>query len=93
MSTKWRNKAGWYSAYVKLRKNYLEHNAVHNAGKCQIQIEGVCTGVATSVHHLLGMEVVSPLDTRYWQAACQPCNSKVGDPLAKDPPHMGNTLY
>jgi 5-methylcytosine-specific restriction endonuclease McrA len=87
MSTAWRNKAGWYSTYVRMRRDYLAHNQAENGGRCALAIEGVCTTTATQVHHVLGIQV-SKLDVEYWLPACAPCNNKVGDPARHSPPHV-----
>jgi hypothetical protein len=46
--------------------------------RCQLRIEGVCTGMATCVHHTLGKRYGD--DPAHLVAACQPCNARVNDP-------------
>lgn len=87
MSTAWKNKAGWYSKYVRMRKPYL---AAHP--RCGLSIPDICGGKSTQVHHVLGV-ANAPLDMDYWIAACAPCNQSVGDPTVHDPPHVRTTFW
>lgn len=52
--------------------------------RCQVQLEGVCTGRATCVHHTLG-RAVSGDDPRYLVASCNECNTAVGEPRKYEP--------
>lgn len=52
--------------------------------RCRVQIEGVCTGRATCVHHVHGRAVTGD-DPRYLVASCDPCNQAMGDPTKYDP--------
>jgi 5-methylcytosine-specific restriction endonuclease McrA len=46
---------------------------------CQVRIRGVCTGVATCVHHTLGRAVTGD-DPRFLVASCRSCNLRIGEP-------------
>lgn len=72
-------------AYQRLRARLLEENRQTNQGRCTLQIEGVCTGQATQIHHSLGVGVTGH-DPRYMQPACKECNLHVGDPLSQPNP-------
>jgi 5-methylcytosine-specific restriction endonuclease McrA len=52
--------------------------------RCRIHIEGICTTIATQVHHTRPRTVVGD-DERYLQAACKACNLHVGEPGRHDP--------
>jgi hypothetical protein len=80
-STRWR----------KLRAAVLRANASHNRGRCTIACDvmcprherpcvGVCTGVATVVHHTKGKAYGDRIEDL--AAACAACNAHVGDPGA-----------
>jgi hypothetical protein len=86
MSTAWKDRrGGWYHEYRKRRAVFMDDNALHNGGECQLHIAGVCTGTATTVHHVLGIGV-DKLDVRYWKAACAKCNARIGDPNRRTQP-------
>jgi hypothetical protein len=53
--------------------------------RCRLRIAGVCTDVATCVHHTLGRAVTGD-DPAYLVASCDPCNKHVGDPARKPDP-------
>ncbi len=61
-------------AWRKIREQVLERDR----RVCRLRLPG-CTYVATAVHHTVGRQV-SGDDPRYLVAACQPCNTKIGDP-------------
>lgn len=52
---------------------------VRDGYRCQLRIESVCTGMATTVHHVKGRRVTGD-DPEHLVAACRPCNLHVGDP-------------
>lgn len=56
---------------ILLRDQYL----------CQVKLAGVCVEHADQVHHTMG-KAQTGSDPRYLQAACSPCNARVGDPAA-----------
>lgn len=77
----------------KIRAEILAKNQRENSGRCQLGIPGVCTRVATVVHHTLGKSVTGD-DPRYQVATCARCNQHVGDPMASpDPPAVGVTQW
>lgn len=41
---------------------------------CKARIQGICTGVATEVHHQAGRENDLLLDERYWLPSCRGCH-------------------
>jgi 5-methylcytosine-specific restriction endonuclease McrA len=84
MSTSWAK--GSTTAWRKIRAAVL----LRDRHRCRLTIEGVCTGVATCVHHVAGRDVTGDNPT-YLVAACEPCNLKTGDPTKLDPPHRGMT--
>jgi len=60
---------------------------------CRLRIPGVCTGLATHVHHTLGREVTGD-DPAHLVAACAPCNLATGDPSkTPDPPPRPRTRW
>lgn len=73
-----------------IRGEVLAENQVTHGGQCRLQMDG-CTGVADSVHHLIGKKHGD--DKRYLVAACMWCNNKVGDPTTHDPPHTPSTAW
>lgn len=84
MSRNWAG--GSTPRWRRVRAEVLALNAVRNAGRCTLQLEG-CTGTATQAHHVLGRSV-SGDDPRYIVAACARCNQRTGDPTRlPDPPH------
>lgn len=64
-------------------------------GRCEIALPGEwktregerrrCLVVADCVHHVLGKKTTGD-DLRYLQAACTPCNLKIGDPTKRPDP-------
>jgi hypothetical protein len=69
---------GSTSRWRRLRAWVLAENERLNGGACQIALPGVCTGVATQVHHVAGKAHGD--DPRLLLACCGPCNGHVGDP-------------
>lgn len=67
-------------AWRKLRTRVL----ARDGWVCQLQIEGVCTGVATHAHHTQGRDVTGD-DPAYIVAACRACNLTIGKPTRYDP--------
>lgn len=61
-------------AWRKVREQVLKRDG----RVCQLRLDG-CTYRATAVHHTAGRQVTGD-NPRYLVAACQPCNTKVGDP-------------
>jgi hypothetical protein len=61
------------------RSQILTNNQVNNRGQCTLQIPGVCTGLADTVHHTHGRCATGD-DPRYLAAVCTACNLKIGDP-------------
>jgi hypothetical protein len=47
-------------------------------GRCQIQIEGICLGIATQAHHTRPWAPAVP--DEWLLAACWPCNRALGQP-------------
>lgn len=84
MSKGWHAAGGSYSAWRRLRATILANNQATNQGRCVRQIEGVCTGQATQVHHTLGREVTGD-DPNYLEPVCQACNLHIGDPRKHEP--------
>jgi hypothetical protein len=84
MSRNWA--AGSTTAWRKTRLEIL----ARDRWRCRLRIEGVCTTVATCVHHVAGRGVTGD-DPRYLVASCAPCNLATGDPVRLDPPHRPMT--
>lgn len=82
MSNNW--KGGSTRRWRKIRRAILNANLLDNAGRCTLQIPGICTGRATCVHHTHGKATTGD-DPRYLTAACTECNLHVGDPSKHDP--------
>jgi hypothetical protein len=60
--------------------------------RCRLQL-GVCTGVATCVHHTLGRAVTGD-HLAFLVASCAPCNLHIGDPQRHaDPPNQPVTRW
>jgi hypothetical protein len=78
---------GSTAAWRRLRARVLADNLVENQGRCQVAIEGVCTGdQADTVHHQLGRAVTGD-DPRYLVACCRACNLHIGEPKNNSPQH------
>lgn len=71
-------------AWRRIRAGVLEENRRTNGGRCVLAIPGVCTGMATCVHHTVG-RAVSGDDPRYLVASCKACNLHVGEPAKHTP--------
>lgn len=67
-----------------LRAQVLDLNRRTNRGRCNLQIVGVCTGLADTVHHTKGRAVTGD-DPRFLEAVCAACNLKVGEPGTREP--------
>ena len=62
----------------------LARDSVRGVPMCQLRMAGVCTTVATCVHHVKGRAVTGD-DPRWLVAACDECNLAVGDPATHTP--------
>lgn len=78
MSKSWEK--GSTPRWRKIRAEVL----ARDAGVCQVGLPGVCTGVATHVHHTLGRSITGD-DPRYLVASCAECNLKLGNPQDSSP--------
>ena len=72
---------GSTTRWRKLRARILAANLASNAGRCAAAISGVCTGIATEVHHVKGRSVTGD-DPKWLAALCRACNQHIGDPQA-----------
>jgi 5-methylcytosine-specific restriction endonuclease McrA len=61
-------------AWRKIRERILKRDSY----RCQLKLPG-CTFKATAVHHIYGRQITGD-NPQYLQAACQSCNSAIGDP-------------
>ena len=86
MSRGW--EGGSTRAWRNQRAAVLAANQEHNDGRCTLQIPGVCTGLATTGHHVHGKGVSDEV-----VAACEACNLKVGDPRPHDPEPQPRTKW
>lgn len=77
MSVAWRG--GSTRAWRRRRAFVLERDGY----RCRLRLAGVCTGVATCVHHVKGREHGDDLE--FLLAACQPCNRRIGNPVTSSP--------
>lgn len=82
MSRSW--SSGSSRRWRQVRAYVLEVNRRRNRGRCRLNIPGVCTGVATQVHHTRGRKITGD-DPRFLVAACAPCNRHVGEPSKRKP--------
>lgn len=78
MSRQWQG--GSTRAWRRTRALVLQRDG----GVCRVRIEGVCTHVATCVHHTRGRAVTGD-DPRFLVASCAQCNRAVGDPTRTNP--------
>lgn len=85
MSKAWAGGSTWQ--WRKIRAAVL----TRDGQICQLRLDG-CTSRATHVHHTIG-RAVSGNDPAHLVAACEPCNLKVGDPRAADPPPQPRTRW
>ncbi|HEX4725682.1 MAG TPA: hypothetical protein VH333_24435 [Pseudonocardiaceae bacterium] len=76
MSNAW--SGGSTTKWRRLRASVLAENERTNAGRCTLALPGVCTGVATQVHHIAGKAHGD--DPRLLVACCEPCNGRIGNP-------------
>jgi 5-methylcytosine-specific restriction endonuclease McrA len=76
MSRSW--SGGSTRAWRELRRRILAANQLENSGRCQLAIQGVCTGLADQVHHTKGKAHGD--DPKHLVPACQACNLHVGNP-------------
>lgn len=67
------------SRWRKIRRAILERDEY----RCQIKIMGVCTTIATQVHHTLGY-AVSGDNPAHLVASCAECNGRIGEPKGND---------
>lgn len=92
MSRSWSGGTG--RGWRALRARILRANLAAHGGSCQLNVGAhcprhdrpctdVCTGVATTVHHVRGKAAGD--DPRYLIACCAACNAHVGDPGTYDP--------
>lgn len=81
-SKAWRN--GPNPGWRKTREVVLQRDGY----QCQIQMPGVCTGLATCVDHIAGK--AGGDDPRLLRAACEPCNSRYRPDLAIPDPRLSN---
>lgn len=77
MSKSW--SSGSSRRWRRLRAQVLANNRATNGGRCRVQLSGVCTDLADTVHHTKGRSVTGD-DPRYLQASCTACNLHIGDP-------------
>lgn len=76
--------AGSTRRWRRTRGAVLAENRRTRGGRCGVQVEGVCTGDATVVHHTLGRAVTGD-DPRYLVASCKACNLHIGEPSRSNP--------
>jgi hypothetical protein len=67
--------------YSKLRKLYLDTHSF-----CEAKLPGVCTGVATDIHHLYSGKDRNKyyLDDKTWKAICRNCHIFIHDKLSTE---------
>lgn len=58
--------------YTKERKKHLAEN-----NRCELKILGVCTHVATTIHHSKGRIGKLLLDKKWWKRGCMECHQWV----------------
>jgi 5-methylcytosine-specific restriction endonuclease McrA len=85
MSKGWHAAGGSVKDWRRIRAQVLCDNQATNEGRCTLAIPGVCTTLATEVHHVLGRQVTGD-DPSYLAAWCRACNLKVGQPKLSTPP-------
>lgn len=64
-----RKRAAQERNYLTLRKDFLL-----SSQHCQAQLPGICTHIATDVHHKRGRIGSLLTDTAHWLAVCRPCH-------------------
>lgn len=77
MSHAWRDRTN-YSRYRVIRAAILRANKAEHRGQCTLQIEDVCTGDATCIHHVKGKAYGD--DPKYMVPSCTACNLHIGEP-------------
>jgi 5-methylcytosine-specific restriction endonuclease McrA len=82
MSNAWRG--GSTRRWRRIRAAVLVRDSVRGVPMCQVRLPGVCTVVATCVHHVKGRAVTGD-DPRWLVAACDECNLAVGEPATRTP--------
>lgn len=86
MSRAWAS--GSTRAWRRTRANVL----ARDGHRCRLKVYGVCTTVATHVHHTIAREIAGD-DPRHLIAACRACNLHVGDPRSTDPDPAVNAWW
>jgi hypothetical protein len=87
MSKAWQG--GSTRAWRKARARVL----ARDGWQCMVKVPGVCTHVATCVHHVLGRSITGD-DPSHMVASCTECNLSIGDPTtAPDPPPTPATKW
>lgn len=82
MSRSWAK--GSTTRWRRIRAAKLATNRVENGGRCTLQIVGVCTGEADTVHHTRGRAVTGD-NPKHLAAVCRACNMHVGEPSRHNP--------
>lgn len=67
------------SRWRKVRRLVL----ARDSHRCQIQIHGICTTIATCVHHTLG-QALTGNNPAFLLASCAECNNRIGEPDGGD---------
>lgn len=92
MSRSWQG--GSTTQWRKIRARVLLANQSENGGRCRLDVGAhcprhdrqcakVCTGLATTAHHVRGKRYGD--DAAHIIATCAACNLHVGDPAAFNP--------
>lgn len=77
---------GWEGGSDRAWRKYRRDILFRDGGLCQIQIDEICLVYATQVHHKDGVRAGrTPADRTRCCAACEPCNSRLGDPATNNP--------
>jgi 5-methylcytosine-specific restriction protein A len=69
----------WAGGSTKAWRNVRAAVLIRDRHQCQLQLPGVCIGVATHAHHTQPRAVVGD-NPVHLLAACAPCNTSYGDP-------------
>lgn len=69
----------WVGGSTRAWRRVRAHVLARDGHRCRLRLPGVCTALATHVHHTHGRAVTGD-DPDYLVAACAPCNLKIGDP-------------
>lgn len=67
------------SRWRRVRRQVLERDG----HRCQLRIAGVCTTIATCVHHTIG-QALTGNNPAHLVAACAECNGRIGEPDGTD---------